>query len=156
MEIPKRAFKVTATYRLIFIPLLFLYSCVHRKAIPEWITGEWTSSFNGIAIRETWTAENDHLTGTTTWSWGKQRKVDRLKMYIDQKNRLIYQIREPKATTSYVCDDPNNDTLIFVNNKANFPKRLIYLRPHGSKMKVWIDNEPNDPNQIVFPFKKVR
>ena len=155
MGIPKRTFKGTATYyKLIFIPLLFLSSCISRNCIPDWITGEWTSSFNGIAIRETWVLEGDHLRGTTVWSSGKSRTVDRLKMYFDQKNRLVYEIKEPRKLLRYFCDDPYNDTLVFVNLAANFPKRLVYVQPKGTKMKVWVDNEPNDPNQVVFPFKK--
>jgi hypothetical protein len=41
-----------------------------------------------------------------------------------------------------------------LNDKNDFPKRLVYVKPTGKKMTVWMDNESGDPNCMIFPFEK--
>jgi hypothetical protein len=136
--------------------LFFVISCSQQPhKLPTWMSGVWKSSFNDVDVRETWECGNGFMTGSTVWSWdGKQRKEKLRLAYVDDS--LVYYIRlEDNKLLKFVCTDAENDTLVFVNNKNDFPKRLVYVRPSGKKMSVWIDNEEKDPNRISFPFEKV-
>jgi hypothetical protein len=117
--------------------------------------GTWKSSFNGIDVKETWRLEQNKMMGSTVWSWdGKQRK-ETLQLYYE-RDTLFYRIRmEGNKILYFKCEDPSNDTLVFVNHRNDFPKRLVYVRPTGRNMDVWIDNEESDPNRISFPFEKI-
>lgn len=157
MELPKRpAYYSSRATTLILLSLLFLFhSCSKPHELPLWMTGVWSSSFNGIDVRETWELKKDHLVGSTVWSWdGKQRREELKLSY--QGDSLVYEIlMEDKKLLYFTCKDCENDTLVFVNKKNDFPKRLVYVKPSGKSMSVWIDNEEKDPNRISFPFEKV-
>jgi hypothetical protein len=159
MELPERpAYYLTRTIARLGLPsfLLLLFSCSPQpRKLPVWMSGVWESTFNDIDVRETWKCKNGFMSGSTEWSWdGKHRKETLRLAYIGDS--LIYQVRlEDGKILKFVCTDAENDTLVFVNNKNDFPKRLVYVRPSGKKMSVWIDNEEKDPNRISFPFEKI-
>ena len=119
------------------------------------MAGCWKSSFDGIAIKETWKKSGNHYTGSTVWSWDGKQRTEHLTLFYNDKDQLIYRVKMEKKTLDFVCQDPGEDTVVFVNPKNDFPKRLIYVEPKGTKMTVWIDNEPNDPNRMTFPFEKI-
>jgi hypothetical protein len=119
------------------------------------MAGAWKSSFNDIEVCETWEVKKGCMIGSTVWSWDGKRRREGLKLFY-RGDTLIYKIvLEDKKTLFFVCEDCENDTLVFVNNKNDFPKRLVYVKPSGKKMSVWIDNEEKDPNRISFPFEKI-
>lgn len=157
MEIPKQPTASATAKQLIFTILLVLplcISCSKKQELPEWMCGSWQSSFNGIDVREDWKMRSDRMEGVTIWSWdGKQRKETLTLQY--SGDSLLYTIQMDSNKLCFVCENPFNDTLIFVNYKNDFPKRLVYVKPKGPRMSVWIDNEEKDPNRISFPFEKI-
>jgi len=119
------------------------------------MVGRWKSSFDGMAIRETWQQSGDHFKGSTVWLWDGKSRKETLTLFYNREDQLIYRVKMEKKTLDFVCEDPTKDTVVFVNPKNDFPKRLVYVHPKGRKMTVWIDNEPNDPNRMTFPFEKI-
>lgn len=77
---------------------------------------------------------------------------------IFEKNQVLYyEIVIEKDTLVFKCKNYKEaDTLTFVNNQNPFPKRINYAKPKGNEMSVWIENVKNDPNGILFTFKKVK
>jgi hypothetical protein len=119
-----------------------------------WMTGVWKSTFNGVDVCETWELKKDRMVGSTVWSWGGKQRTEQLSIFY-RGDSLIYKIiLEDKKPLYFTCEDCENDTLVFINNRNDFPKRLVYVKPSGKKMNVWIDNEEKDPNRITFPFEK--
>jgi hypothetical protein len=145
-----------ATLICVLSVLVLCSGCIRQHDYPDWFVGSWKSEFDGIGIEETWQKSGGKLVGKTVWHtpWDNNNRTEILTLYY-QDDSLIYRLKtEHKKTLEFVCQDPSNDTLVFVNNKNDFPKRLVYVKPTGTRMSVWIDNEPGDPNQIQFPFKK--
>lgn len=139
---------------IVLVALLF-GGCTHYQPLPDWLIGSWHSTFDGIDIRETWQQDEDKLVGTTVWSWDNKQRREIITLHYNDENKLIYrQITEHKKNLEYVCENPLADTLVFVNNKVDFPRRLNYVKSSIKKMNVWIDNEQNDPNRVSFPFTK--
>lgn len=158
MGLSKQPAHYAIAQSLVLITILsvsFCPSCTKKNELPRWMCGTWKSSFNGIDVRETWRSEQDKMIGSTVWSWdGKQRK-ETLQLYYEQ-DTLYYRIRmEGNKILYFKCEDPFGDTLIFVNHRNDFPKRLVYVRSTQQNMNVWIDNEEKDPNRISFPFEKI-
>lgn len=119
------------------------------------MSGVWKSSFNGIDVRETWKQDRDKMLGSTVWSWDGKQRTEILQLFY-RGDSLMYRVQmEGNKVLHFACLDPESDTLVFVNNKNDFPKRLVYVRPTGKNMSVWIDNEEKDPNRISFPFEKI-
>lgn len=95
------------------------------------------------------------MLGSTVWSWDGKQRTEILQLFY-RGDSLMYRVQmEGNKVLHFACLDPESDTLVFVNNKNDFPKRLVYVRPTGKNMSVWIDNEEKDPNRISFPFEKI-
>jgi hypothetical protein len=137
------------------LPLFVLAACAKEQELPVWMTGVWKSSFDGIDVRETWVLKGKKMIGSTVWSWDGKQRTEKLRLYYENDSLTYDQKLEDGRYLKFVCRDAANDTLVFVNNKNHFPKRLIYVKPKSKYMTVWIDNEEKDPNRISFPFKKV-
>jgi len=119
------------------------------------MNGKWESTFNNINICETWQLKGEKMVGTTVWSFEGKKRVDSVSLSFNKDTLEYFTAFENEKPICFKCVHPENDTLVFINNENNFPKRIIYVRPIGKNMRVWIDNEENDPNRIYFPFKKI-
>ena len=93
--------------------------------------------------------------GSTVWSFDGKQRVDACSISFNKDTLEYAVIFKNKKPVYYKCSNPENDTLIFINSKIDFPKRIVYVHPKGKNMRVWIDNEENDPNRIYFPFEKI-
>jgi len=145
--------KLKTTFAILFIPVLMLFSCTKNQYLPHWFLGKWKAEFNGISVVETWEKHDEMYTGTTVWDDHGLQSVEKLKLYFDD-DKLVYQININDTDTKFICSNLDNDTLIFINNKNDYPKRIIYTRPIKKEMKVWIDNFQNDSHTSTFYFEK--
>ncbi len=134
--------------------LIFTISCSSKKYYPNWMIGKWSSSYDGIAIQESWFEKDGIIQGETVWKFDDKTRIETLKMYY-RNDSLVYRVKMPKKVLEFVCLDPKNDTLVFINNANDFPKRINYVKPTTRLMTVWIDNFSKDPNKMSFPFKKI-
>jgi Domain of unknown function (DUF6265) len=144
------------TKRLISIVILLftVSACQQEKKHPLWLLGKWKTSYDGFLITEDWYQNKNGLSAVTVWHDKKSKDYEHINLFLDQKH-LIYRIKTKTKKMDFVCSDIYNDTLIFINNDNEFPKRIIYVEPNGDEMEVWIENYPNDPNEMRFPFKKI-
>lgn len=115
--------------------------------------GKWHTSYDGFEIEESWYPSKNGLIGKTIWKDGEDIQQENLQIYI-KKNQLVYHIKMDNKELKFVCSSIKRDTLVFINNANDFPKRIVYVKPDKESMSVWIENFPNDPNQMNFPFKK--
>ncbi|MCC6701443.1 MAG: hypothetical protein IT221_07960 [Fluviicola sp.] len=145
------------TQRLIsiFIVIISLYACQQNEyKMPHWLLGKWKTNYDGFLITEYWYKNKTGFTAVTVWHDKKSKDYEHINLLLN-KDQLTYRIKTKTKNMDFVCDDIHNDTLIFVNNDNDFPKRIIYVEPTGDEMEVWIENFPNDPNEMRFPFKKI-
>ena len=158
MELPKRSANqaIVAIYLLAAVSVLFLHSCSSDSPqLPLWMKGEWKTSLNGITIKEKWSHKGDSLVGITSWTKGKNKRIDRLVIRF-QHDTLIYLLQMDKnPPICFQCTDLSKDTLAFLNKHNDFPKRIVYVRPTGKSMRAWVDNGVGDPNRIDYPFEKI-
>lgn len=152
MELPK----LPSTKYLAYISFTVLLSgCAKQSKYPEWLLGTWESSYDGFKIQESWTQTSNGFSGVTLWKEGNKTREERISLKLI-KNKLVYHIDMKSREVEFVCKNYKSDTLVFINNDNDFPKRIIYVKPDGDNMSVWIENSPNDPNQMSFPFKKIQ
>src|SRR6218665_2432535 len=135
--------KFKTTFAVIATPILILCSCTKNQYLPSWFIGKWKAEFNGISVIETWENHDGYYSGTTVWDDHGLQSKERIKLYFEE-GKLVYQLKIDKTNTKFICDNVDNDTLIFINNKNDYPKRIVYTRPINKEMKVWIDNFQND------------
>lgn len=148
---PNWAIRIAALLAVLIVVL----SCQRTHPLPKWISGKWKSNFDGIDIVETWQEDGEKLIGSTVWSWDNKQRREIITLYYNSKRQLVYRMNtEHKSNLEFICQNPLEDTLVFINNKNDFPKRLVYVKPKSKKMDVWIDNEQDDPNRISFSFDK--
>lgn len=140
----------------ILLTLLVLHSCSNGNNLPKWIHGNWVTSLDDEIIHENWKLEKRCISGENYMHYENKFQKELLRIF-EKNNVLHYQIVIEKDTLLFTCENYRNaDTLTFVNNQNPFPKRITYARPVGNKMSVWIENMKNDPNGILFTFKKVK
>lgn len=130
-------------------------SCADTKSkLPEWIIGNWQANVNGIRVNENWELNENTLSAQTTTYYDKNPQIERVRLTLTN-DTLYYAVSIDNHNVCFTCGKPYNDTLIFVNNTNEFPKRIIYTKPENDEMKVWIENFEGDPNRIDYPFKKI-
>ncbi|WP_294670022.1 DUF6265 family protein [uncultured Fluviicola sp.] len=136
--------------------LLTLPSCSHRNNLPQWIHGRWITSLDNETIHENWKLEKSCISGENYMHYENKFQKEFLRIF--EKNHILYyEIVIEKDTLVFKCENYEEaDTLTFVNNQNPFPKRINYAKPKDNKMSVWIENVKNDPNGILFTFKKVK
>lgn len=136
--------------------ILTLHSCSHGTNLPQWIHGKWVTSLDNETIHENWKVEKSGISGENYMHYENKFQKEFLRIF-EKDNVLYYRIVIEKDTLVFKCKNYRGaDTLTFVNNQNPFPKRINYARPKGGKMFVWIENMKNDPNGILFTFKKVK
>lgn len=136
--------------------LLTLHSCSSGSNLPQWIHGRWITSLDNETIHENWKLEKSCISGENYMHYENKFQKEFLQIF-EKDNVLYYRIVIEKDTLVFKCKNYREaDTLTFVNNQNPFPKRINYVRPKGNKMSVWIENVKNDPNGILFTFKKVK
>lgn len=143
------------TYGIILFNLVLLSSCVRQNSkLPNWLLGKWEANVNGIRVVETWNLKNNHFNAETRTFYEQNPQLEKVLLELNDDS-LYYNISINNRKTCFVCGTPLNDTLIFVNNLNEFPKRIVYTKPENDKMKVWIDNFQGDPNRIDYWFQKI-
>lgn len=143
----------TTFYSLLLVNSIVLCGCTKKNYLPSWMVGKWKTELNGISVVENWEQKNDHLSGLTIWDDHGLQSKEYLKLYF-QESELVYEVIINKVKRKFVCNRMDNDTLIFVNNQNDFPRRIIYTKPIHKRMKVWIDNFQNDSHTLTFYFEK--
>ena len=144
-----------ALIAVIVLVVSFLLSCTNNSPDLPKIEGSWKSSYNDISVVETWRKKGNTLVGTTIWEQDTNRRVDHLEI-VCKKDTLVYSLKmEGEPVIHFYCNNIFSDTLIFLNEQNEFPKRIVYVRPKGRKMNVWIDNGDNDLNRMSFGFEKI-
>ena len=119
------------------------------------MNGTWESTFNKINVRETWELKGKKMVGSTVWSFEGKKRVDAISISFNKDTLEYFASFENEKPICFKCFNTESDTLVFINKLNDFPKRIVYVRPNGKNMRVWIDNEENDPNRINFPFEKI-
>ena len=142
-----------AAFTSALILLVLLPGCTSNRPFPSWVLGSWKTEFNGFKITESWSKKDNCYIATTIWDDHGLKNAEAVKLFYKGK-QLIYQVSINDKRTDFVCDKYNDDTLIFLNNANDYPKRIVYTRPTGKMMKVWVDNFPKDPNTSYFNFEK--
>ncbi len=136
--------------------LLTLHSCSPGNNLPQWIHGRWITSLDNETIHENWKLEKSCISGENYMHYENKFQKEFLRIF-EKNNVLYYEIVIEKDTLVFKCKNYREaDTLTFVNNRNPFPKRINYVKPRGNEMSVWIENVKNDPNGILFTFKKVK
>jgi len=143
--------KAAFTFTIIIFALTL--GCTTEQRLPNWVLGNWKTEFNGFKITENWSKKNNSFVATTIWDDHGLKNSEAIKLFY-KKNLLVYQVTINKRQTNFVCDKYNDDTLIFINNANDYPKRIVYTKPSKEIMKVWVDNFPRDPNTSYFNFQK--
>src|SRR4051812_6799591 len=107
MANPKRPFDYLIERFGLIIGLTFLLTaCSHQHDLPHWMAGRWRSSFDGMAIRETWQPAGDRFNGSTIWLWDGKSRKEILTLFYDRSDQLIYRVKMEKKTISFICEDP--------------------------------------------------
>lgn len=145
----------TSLFASIAVAFLFiLYSCETSQRYPSWLLGEWKAHYNKLDVKETWKQTKDGYEATTVWNDNGKKMLEHVALFYNNES-LVYRVETKLRTVEFICDEPQDDTLVFVNLKNDFPKRIVYVKPKGSNMKVWIDKYENDPEAVNFPFVRV-
>jgi hypothetical protein len=153
METPKRpAYPIYSLGVLILSVMLF--SCAEKQELPGWLEGKWKAEFEDYSVTESWKSSGGRMNGKTLWSSTTKNWSEMLTLFRNDKGQLVYRATIDGHSTDFVCSDSNADTLVFINQENDFPKRLNYVKPTNNKLEVWIDNSANDPNRIYFHFIK--
>jgi len=134
--------------------LFFVFSCETNQRYPSWLLGEWKTHYNNFAIKETWKKSADGYEATTVWNDNGKQMLERVQLFYNNKS-LVYRVETKRKTVEFTCIKPHGDTLVFVNQQNDYPKRIVYVKPKGDNMVVWIDKYENDPEAEYFPFVKV-
>ncbi len=133
---------------------LLVSSCVQQRRYPSWLLGEWKTRYNNFAIKETWKESGDGYVATTIWNDDGKKMLEKVVLFYKDKS-LVYRVETKRKTVEFTCDKPHDDTLVFINQQNDYPKRIVYVKPKGDNMTVWIDKYENDPEAEYFPFVRV-
>ena len=133
--------------------ILITFGCSSNHRLPHWVLGSWKTEFNGFKITENWSKKDNIYIATTIWDDHGLKNAEAIKLFY-KGEQLVYQVNINDKQTNFVCNEYKDDTLVFINNANDYPKRIVYTRPSGNMMKVWVDNFPKDPNTSYFNFEK--
>lgn len=137
-----------------FLIVCAFSACSSENKLPAWILGPWHAKYEGIDINETWYSKNDRLVGKTVWTLDHHKRYEKLTLFQNNARKLVYRVEMEGKAIDFICKDPGKDSLIFINEENDFPKRLVYVKPVSNCMKVYIDNSPTDPNRMSFDFHR--
>lgn len=151
MDNPKRIIKrIIAT----LIVTISLYACSKESSLPYWMIGNWQTQSDGFTIIENWKLDSDQLKGATSWKKGTVHFEEKSTISATEKG-LSLKILIGKRTIVFKSEAINSDTLVFINAKNDFPKRICYTLLSNDKLIAWIENHPNDPKKKVFSHKRI-
>jgi hypothetical protein len=125
-----------------------------NTVLPNWMVGTWETKVDGVRVTEKWTNNSAYFQGETSTHFKDNVQLEKIKLTFENDS-LCYNISIKNKKCCFKCPNPFEDTLVFVNLKNDFPKRLVYIKPVKNTMTVWIDNFEGDPNRIVYAFKKI-
>jgi hypothetical protein len=151
MDNPKRIIKRIITALIVTISL---YSCSKESSLPYWMIGNWQTQSDGFTIIENWKLDNNQLKGATSWIKGTVHFEEKSTISTSKKG-LSLKILIRKRTIVFKSEAINSDTLVFINAKNDFPKRICYTLLSNDKLIAWIENYPNDPKKKVFSHKRI-
>lgn len=152
----KAELKIIRAYFAFFIVCAFFSACSSESALPNWLLGPWQARYEGIDIKETWYSKNDRLVGKTIWTLDHHQRFEKLTIFQNKDKKLVYRVEMEGKSLDFICKESGKDSLIFVNETNDFPKRLVYVKPVSNSMKVYIDNSPTDPNRMSFHFRRCK
>lgn len=151
MDYPKRIIKrIIAT----LIVTISLYACSKESPLPLWMIGNWQTQSEGFTIVENWKLDSNQLKGATSWKKGTVHFEEKSTISATEKG-LSLKILIGKRTIVFKSEAISSDTLVFINAKNDFPKRICYTLLSNDKLIAWIENYPNDPNKKVFSHKRI-
>lgn len=151
MDYPKRIIKrIIAT----LIVTISLYACSKESPLPLWMIGNWQTQSEGFTIVENWKLDSNQLKGATSWKKGTVHFEEKSTISATEKG-LSLKILIGKRTIVFKSEAISSDTLVFINAKNDFPKRICYTLLSKDKLIAWIENYPNDPNKKVFSHKRI-
>lgn len=151
MDNPKRIIKrIIAT----LIVTISLYACSKESSLPLWMIGNWQTQSEGFTIVENWKLDSNQLKGATSWKKGTVHFEEKSTISATEKG-LSLKILIGKRTIVFKSEAISSDTLVFINAKNDFPKRICYTLLSNDKLIAWIENYPNDPNKKVFSHKRI-
>lgn len=151
MDNPKRIIKrIIAT----LIVTISLYACSKESSLPLWMIGNWQTQSEGFTIVENWKLDSNQLKGATSWKKGTVHFEEKSTISATEKG-LSLKILIGKRTIVFKSEAFSSDTLVFINAKNDFPKRICYTLLSNDKLIAWIENYPNDPNKKVFSHKRI-
>jgi hypothetical protein len=116
--------------------------------------GNWQTQSDGFTIIENWKLDNNQLKGATSWIKGTVHFEEKSTISTSKKG-LSLKILIRKRTIVFKSEAINSDTLVFINAKNDFPKRICYTLLSNDKLIAWIENYPNDPKKKVFSHKRI-
>lgn len=151
MDNPKRIIKRFITALIITSSL---FSCSKESPLPLWMIGNWQTQSDGFTIIENWKLDSDQLKGATSWKKGTVHFEEKSTISATEKG-LSLKILIGKRTIVFKSEAINSDTLVFINAKNDFPKRICYTLLSNDKLIAWIENYPNDPKKKVFSHKRI-
>lgn len=151
MDNSKRIIKRIITALIVTISL---FSCSKESPLPLWMIGNWQAQSDGFTIVENWKLDSNQLKGATSWRKGTVHFEEKSTISATEKG-LSLKILIGKRTIVFKTEAISFDTLVFVNAKNNFPKRICYTLRSTNKLTAWIENYPNDPNKKVFSHKRI-
>ena len=151
MDNPKRIIKrIIAT----LIVTISLYACSKESPLPLWMIGNWQTQSEGFTIVENWKLDSNQLKGATSWKKGTVHFEEKSTISATEKG-LSLKILIGKRTIVFKSEAINSDTLVFINVKNDFPKRICYTLLSNDELIAWIENYPNDPKKKVFSHKRI-
>lgn len=151
MDYPKRIIKrIIAT----LIVTISLYACSKESPLPLWMIGNWQTKSEGFTIVENWKLDSNQLKGATSWKKGTVHFEEKSTISATEKG-LSLKILIGKRTIVFKSEAFSSDTLVFINAKNDFPKRICYTLLSNDKLIACIENYPNDPNKKVFSHKRI-
>lgn len=151
MDNPKRIIKRIITSLIVTISL---FSCSKESPLPLWMIGNWQTQSDGFTIVENWKLDSNQLKGATSWRKGTVFFEEKSTISATEKG-LRLKILIGKRTIVFKTEAINSDTLVFINAKNDFPKRICYRLLSKDKLIAWIENYPNDPKKKVFSHKRI-
>ena len=134
---------------------IFFESCVNKPTnLPQWLVGKWQAEADEVRIIETWRNNNSFFTAEEVIFFMNDSKKSKIELF-HRNDTLFYNLTINNKKSSFICDHPESDTLIFINKRNLFPKRIGYIKPINNNMTVWSDNFDGDPHRIEYAFKKI-
>ena len=133
MDNPKRIIKRFITALIVTYSL---FSCSKESPLPLWMIGNWQTQSDGFTIIENWKLDSDQLKGATSWKKATVHFEEKSTISATEKG-LSLKILIGKRTIVFKSEAISSNTLVFINAKNDFPKRICYTLLSNDKLIAW-------------------